>query len=117
VEPLDACILLWLVMWVCGINFFIQYLIWGMPFLLIAGYLRQVAALQAAMVVPMVLLYERPWHHQEWTGAVYFVLMAGLWLTLAIALARLTWAIIRSPGAPTRRAQDPAAGAQQLRLS
>jgi hypothetical protein len=57
VEPVRASVLLWLTVWAFGGNFFLQYLVWGLPFLLVAGYLRAVAAIQVALFVPLLITY------------------------------------------------------------
>jgi hypothetical protein len=56
-EPLDAAVLIWLVVWLLGVNFFIQYLIWGLPFLLARGELRAAAAIQLLATPALLLLY------------------------------------------------------------
>ncbi len=81
VEPLPASVLMWLTVYAFGINFGITYLIWGMPFFLLAGYLRAVLLIQAALVIPLALLYIRigrdlPLH---W---VYTPILLALWIGL-----------------------------------
>lgn len=97
VEPLPASVLMWLTVYAFGINFGITYLIWGMPFFLLAGYLRAVLLIQAALVIPLALLYIRigrdlPLH---W---VYTPILLALWIGL------VAWFVvaIRPRGSPGR---------------
>src|SRR3712207_2901649 len=55
--PLAAAVLLWVTFYALGINFSLQYLVWGIPFFLMARRLRTVAVLQAVLLVPTALLY------------------------------------------------------------
>jgi uncharacterized membrane protein len=82
---LRAAVITWLAIWAFGTGFFFQYLVWGLPFLIMAGHWRLVVALQALVVVPAYLFYTGPW---ESSGVVpvYATLMILLW---AIALAGL----------------------------
>jgi len=94
-DPVHAAILIWLAVWVFGVTFFLQYLIWGMPFLLLAGRLRAVIALQALVLAPTILTYAtgvQDW--QVWT--FYTVPMIALWGALAVGLAVLVRRLVRS---------------------
>jgi hypothetical protein len=84
----DATVLLWLVVYVFGINFLLQYLPWGLPFFLMAGHLWRVAQLQAALLVPTVISYSRPWESDAvlW---VYVPVMVAVWAAFAVALVVL----------------------------
>lgn len=53
--------LLFLILWAFGVNFFLQYVLWCLPFLLLAGYYREVMAAQAVALPALVLVYLRPW--------------------------------------------------------
>jgi hypothetical protein len=59
-DPVRASVLLWLTVWVFGANFFLQYLVWGLPFLLVAGYLRAVWAVQIGLLLALLLVYNAP---------------------------------------------------------
>jgi hypothetical protein len=57
VPPALAATLLWLAFLVLAPGFAFQYVVWGLPFALMAGYVWQVAAVQGALLIPSVLLY------------------------------------------------------------
>ncbi|HEX8053083.1 MAG TPA: glycosyltransferase 87 family protein [Thermoleophilaceae bacterium] len=87
VEPRRAALILWLTFYVLGTGFAFQYVIWGLPFLILAGRLRWAFALQAALLVPTLIYYTGPFPALDVLVPVYFVLMAAVWLGLAAALA------------------------------
>jgi hypothetical protein len=88
-----AASILWLAVWAFGTGFFFQYLVWGLPFLLLDRHLREVAVLQAAVLLPMLLFYLGPWH-RELVVVVYATVMLALWVSWCVGL----WALGR-PGA------------------
>ncbi len=77
-EPRLAAALLWLLVIALGSGFFFQYLVWGLPFFLLAGYVRSSALLQGLITAPMVIYYSGPWkaHSIVW---VYVPLMLAVW--------------------------------------
>jgi hypothetical protein len=77
-EPRTAAALLWLVILAFGSGFFFQYLVWVMPFLLLAGQLRTMALLQAMVTVPMLIFYLGPWHADA-IVYVYVAIMLLVW--------------------------------------
>ena len=89
-EPLDAAVVVWLAVWLVGVNFFLQYLIWGLPFLIARAELRAAAAIQLLAAPALLLLYLDV--RSEWAvWAVYTVpLLAlyALWLALLGARVR-----------------------------
>jgi hypothetical protein len=96
--------LAWTALYVFGTGFFFQYLIWGLPFLLLAGYVRETALLQAAFLVPTVLFYWGPRDDQLAT-VVYVVIMLAIWLALVVALLALGRRVVR--GRPLARPPAP----------
>ena len=88
--PRTAATILWLVVLAFASGFFFQYLVWGLPFFLLAGYVLQTALLQLVVTVPMLIYYLAPWQQ---TSIVYvyvpFMLLcwAG-WVAGAAVLAR-----------------------------
>jgi hypothetical protein len=74
-----AAVVLWLVVWAFGTGFFFQYLVWGLPFLLLAGHLRAAAALQLVTLLPAVLYYAGPWH-DDGIVVIFVVIMLAVWL-------------------------------------
>jgi hypothetical protein len=101
-KPLDAAVLLWLAVWAFGVTFFLQYLIWGLPFLIMAGYLRQVLVLEAALLPATIITYQsgsQPW--PVWL--LYTVPMIAAWVAFVTGLlVRVRW-LAASP-APSDRA-------------
>jgi len=87
--PEFGATLLWLGFYVFVPNIALQYLMWGLPFFLMARRTTAVFLLQAVIVLPAVLLY---------TGSsavwLYVVLMIGVWaffLLWLIAEGRAIW--------------------------
>lgn len=72
-----AAVLAWLAVYATGPVAF-QYAIWGLPFFIMAGYLRQAALVQAALLVPGVLLYAGPWENGR-TAVIYAPIMLAVW--------------------------------------
>jgi len=75
----QMAVLLWLAVYAFGLNFFFQYLVWGLPFFLMAGYVRPVLIVQLVLILPTLLFYLRPWH-QMIVVVVYATLMITLWV-------------------------------------
>jgi hypothetical protein len=86
---------LWLVLYVLSPNFALTYLVWGMPFFLLTGRIRLVAALEAALVLPTVILYTAPWESAVVQG-VYIGAMAAVWLGCAAAAATIGRTLLRA---------------------
>ncbi|MGI9021596.1 MAG: glycosyltransferase 87 family protein [Solirubrobacterales bacterium] len=88
-EPATAALALWLTVFVFGVNFGPRYLVWALPFMLMAGRLREAALLQAVTFPAAVLLATRLWS-AEWVAIPYVVIMLGLlafflcWLVVLI---------------------------------
>ena len=71
---------------VFGSNFFFQYLLWLLPFLIVTNRLRSAAALQLAAIAPAVIFYRRPLRI-FWLVDAYKVVMIGIWAVGLIVLA------------------------------
>ncbi len=100
---LPLAVLLWLAMYAFGVNFFFQYLVWGLPFFLMAGHLRAVLAVQLFLLGPSIILYGRPW-----ASLAILVICAG-----AMIVAWLGWVIacaLQAKGLLTPRAPLGASG-------
>jgi uncharacterized membrane protein len=92
----DSAVLLWLAVWVFGVTFFLQYLLWGLPFLIMAGYLRQVLLLQALLLPADVVSYLTG--VPSWvTWAFYTVPLIVAWVAFSAGLLRLAIAATRRP--------------------
>jgi len=94
--PVIAAICVWLLVWTLGPGFFFQYLVWGLPFIILAGRLAEAAALQVAVLVPTLLFYLGPW---ESTGPtpLYVAIMIAVWLAMLAALAMVFRGIAYAP--------------------
>jgi hypothetical protein len=89
-EERRASALLWLIVLAFTSGFFFQYVIWGLPFFLLAGAIRATALMQAALLTPMLLFYLGPWHSDA-IVYVYVALMLAIWagwVATAATLAR-----------------------------
>jgi len=107
----QLAVLLWLVVFAFGVNFFFQYALWGLPFLLMAGLLRVVAVAQAVLALAMAIFYLRPWDEPA-IGWAYSVLMLGLWAAVAVGSAAVAVRLLRGGrvrGDLTRAGRDSAA--------
>lgn len=86
---------LWLAVYAFGVNFFFQYLVWGLPFFLMAGYLRSVLVAQLLLILPAVLFYSEPWHAVI-LAVLYAVVMIGMWAVALGAFCGLSWRHLRA---------------------
>jgi hypothetical protein len=85
--------LLWLGVYAFGVNFFYQYVVWGLPFFLMAGFVRSVLVVQLALLPGALLFYLRPWHDAN-LAIVYATLMIAIWTVTVIVfviLGRRLW--------------------------
>ena len=73
-----AAVLVWLAVWSFGTGFLFQYLVWGLPFLLLDDHLVATAVLQIVGFAAALLFYLAPWH-SEALVVVYAALMLALW--------------------------------------
>lgn len=96
--PLEAMVLTWLTVYVLGVNFFLQYLIWGIPFFLAYGAVRRVAALQL-LLLPALLLGYLHTSHRALVWALYTVPMLAAWAAFAGTLVRASRAGGSTPAA------------------
>jgi hypothetical protein len=106
-SPIDAVVMLWLTVYVFSPNFLLQYLIWGLPFFIMAGYLREVAVLQLALVPALVITYLIPFENPTPAAIVYLPSMILLWGFWAVALVTLAARVVRRRDTDTRGTQPP----------
>ncbi len=84
--PIDAAVLLWLAVYAFSPNFFLDYILWGLPFFIMAGYLTQVAVLQLALLVPTVAYYVALLPTKAAILPIAYVpAMIGLWVFWVVA--------------------------------
>jgi uncharacterized membrane protein len=82
--PLGAAIV-WLTVYAFGVTFFMQYMVWGLPFFMMAGFIRPVLWLELALIGPLFVIYHRVAH--AWVAVVLYVVpMLLVWAALTVAL-------------------------------
>lgn len=101
-SPVQGAVVAWLAVYVINPDVMSYYLVWGMPFFLMAGYIRQAAVLQTVMIIPTIIAYGGPWS-SDLVPQAYAAVMIALWVWAAVALAVLVARIIRAGPAGTRR--------------
>lgn len=86
-DAITAASLIYLVVYVANPNWFYQYMIWGLPFFLLAGRRLEVAAVQLALALPAAEFYFRfGLPRLEW---LYAPLVDLVWCGFAVALVVL----------------------------
>lgn len=87
-----GAVAIWLTVYVFGVTFFMQYAVWGIPFFLMAGYLRQVLALELLLLGPVLVTYagiaDTAWVVYVLYVAPMLALWAGMTVSLGLALRR-----------------------------
>jgi len=93
-DAVTAAALIFLVVYLANPNWFFQYMIWGLPFFLLAGRRVEVAALQLALALPAAEFYFRfGLPSLEW---LYVPLVDLVWCAFAVAAFLLIRAHSRS---------------------
>jgi hypothetical protein len=95
VDPVRGAMLIWLGLYAAGTAFFFQYLVWGLPFFLLAGRVREAIALQLAVLIPIVLLYAGP-RDSAAAETAYYAIMTAVWLACAAAFVITARGVVRS---------------------
>jgi hypothetical protein len=95
IEPTAAAALLWSALVVFNVGFAFQYVVWALPFVLMAGYLREAGVAQAVLFLPAAMLYWDPFGFSP-TG-LYIVLMILAWIAAAAAVVALALRLARAP--------------------
>ena len=98
-RPTEAAALLWCALPLLSIGFAFQYVVWALPFALMAGYVWQVAALQAALLFPTIVFEWQPFDPSPTT--LYVVMMIAIWAVALAAVVRLALGLYRPRAAPT----------------
>ena len=91
--PVRGAILLWLTVYALGVTFFMQYLVWALPFLLLAGYVRPALVAQLVLLAPIYVAYPAVHalgRHPNIFLALYTIPILLIWLASAVALIFLT---------------------------
>jgi hypothetical protein len=103
VPATTAAVLIWLTVYAFGVTFFLQYAVWGIPFFLMAGYIREVLLLQAALLGPTLVTYVKV--SQGWLVDVVYVLpMLAVWAAMTVSLVVLARRVVIDGRARTARA-------------
>jgi hypothetical protein len=94
IPPTGAAMILWSALLLLSIGFAFQYVVWALPFALMAGYVPEVVLLQVALAFPTVMWefnpIKPPPHH------IYYAIMFLVWAVALIALLRVTWRLARA---------------------
>jgi hypothetical protein len=107
---IDAAVLLWLAIFAFSPDFFLTYLVWGLPFFIMAGYLVEVAILQAILILPTVAYYLSlgpSLLRSTAVGLAYVPLMFALWVFFACATIILATRIAKRRDAYSSGAERP----------
>lgn len=97
-EPTRAAALLWAALLVFNVGFAFEYVVWTLPFVLMAGYVWQAAVVEAVLLPPAAILYWHPFGHAP--TAVYVAIMLAVWAVAAIVV--VTWAVAELRRSPPR---------------
>jgi hypothetical protein len=100
--PVVGASLLWLAVYVTAANWQAQYMAWGIPFFLMAGWVWPVVAVDAVLVLVMLITYAGyrgfdpiSWV-PGWRAPTYFVCVELLWLVALAGTILLARSIIRA---------------------
>ncbi len=104
--PVDGAVLLWLVIYVFNPNFFMQYLVWGLPFFIMAGYLREVAILQL-LLIPAIVVFELMPQRTDDLVVIYTPSMIALYAFWILATYVVAHRIVRRGGPQADGVQPP----------
>ena len=104
---IDGVVLLWLCVFVFSPNFLLQYLVWALPFFIMAGYLRTTALLQVAVIPVLLITYLSPSVYERPGAVAYVVMMIGLWIFWAVAFATVAGRIVERRGSHPAGTQPP----------
>ena len=106
---IDGAVLLWLAVFAFSPNFFLSYMVWALPFFIMAGYLKETAILQAALLPATVVYYlaigERVFGSA--LGVVYVASMILLWAFWVVATVAIAARIARRRGWDADHVQPP----------
>jgi hypothetical protein len=107
-SAVDAAALLWLVVYAFSPNFFLNYLVYGLPFFIMAGFLIEVAVLQVLLIVPTVAYYVvlSP-AHSTLTGVLYVPAMIALWVAWVLAMFVIARRIVEQREEDVTPVQSP----------
>lgn len=85
-SPAQGAAIIWLAFYVTTPAFFFQYAVWGLPFIIMAGHMKQAALLQVLLAPGALILYLLPWESDD-AALVYVSAMGLVWIAWIAALA------------------------------
>lgn len=97
VPPAMSASLIWLAIFALNPNFAWHYLVWGLPFFLMAGYVREVFAFQLVALAPLTLFYLPGDLSRPVLDYVYTPLALLAWLALVVAFVLMVRQVLRLP--------------------
>jgi hypothetical protein len=83
-DPIDAAASIWLAVFVANPEWGYEYLIWGLPYFILARRYIEVLALQLVLIVPEVVLYRTFATHK--LGQFYVPTLTLVWAAMAVTL-------------------------------
>ncbi|HVE68743.1 MAG TPA: glycosyltransferase 87 family protein [Solirubrobacteraceae bacterium] len=99
-----AAVAVWLGVYAFGVTFFMQYAVWGIPFFLMAGYVRHVLALELVLLAPILVTYADVASETWQVYVLYVGPMLLVWAAMTLALVALLRGLaVRPPGTPRPR--------------
>ena len=104
--PLDAAVMTWLTIWVFNPSYALQYAIWGLPFLLLAGYLRWAALFQLVVLLPTMFWYDA-FGLQAEGSTLHPLLMTVLWTLWVVGLVILARRLVLARRGQTDGVLEP----------
>jgi hypothetical protein len=108
--PVDGAVLLWLTVFVFSPNFFLHYLLWALPFFIMAGYVKETALLQVYLIPALIVTYVEKDATPTWAGVLYVAVMAGLWAFWVAALVIVARRVVRGRERHREGVQPPLVG-------
>lgn len=94
-DVLTGICVTYLVVYVFGVNLFISYLVWWLPFLVVRGHFAAVAAVQLCLAPAQVTVFAAPVGF-AWAIVVYSLAMALAWVVAAGTLGGWTARLARA---------------------
>jgi hypothetical protein len=107
-EPVHGAVILWLAILAANPNPAWHYLVWGLPFFIMAGHLVEVAVFQAIAAVPLVLFYQPDGVRGAVLDWVYTPLALALYAALVVALVLAVRAVLRGSRSSPRLSAEAA---------
>jgi uncharacterized membrane protein len=112
-EPAQGATLVWLAVFASALNFGPRYVVWGLPFMLMAGYVREVALIQLVALPAAVILAFRT-YDQQWIAVAYVILMLVLLVGFVAWLAVLAARLVRTRPAGFEPATSASGGQRSI---